>query len=803
MKKFLIIFASVLVVLVVAIAVIPLFVSVDEFRPTIQKQLDAKFRGKVVLGKLSLRTFPSLKVKVDGVQVVAPAPFDKEKLADIRELEVSLPLYSILFAPRLSILISEPQIRLVESGKTSNLAEFLPAPTTEAPAAPESPAAEGGDPLSSVPGILRGPVQAAKINLVLDNAFLSLYKLGAEAKEHTTVKNLNFKFSDIGFRSPMDLQLSTEVDYKSPTLTAQGPLSAQGKITVTPEADAVYLVDFNLENDLSPLAIRMGQLFAKDAKTALKLQLEGQVKKYADLDAKLEKFLFKFGDLEIVSRLQVARAKSEDGQIDFAVNSSNLDLSQLDDFVPMVKQYSLKGNFSLGGTAKGLLKAPTLDLALSLANVSGKTPQLAIPLKDLDGKIAITGTSENPTVAINPLNIKIGSSDMGIQGLIQGIAAPNVKFTISSNRFNVDEMLGTQSSAAAAAQGSGSGAPGEAPPESAANTAPLDETLNQMAPELEKSLANPMLDKLRADIKINAKSMRVIQGEFKNARLQLGYVPRTLTISKTGIEGYKGSFVLDGKFGLNPKLPTFDLSSKLQGISIGEALKVHMPGWKDELSGNINGQFSISGKGLRTAQLNENLRGGLSGEVKNGRTSIPVVKLISGVLEKLPKKVQNPAADKAKGQSFNGEFKTMQLQTSIVGRTIKIDKTDIAFATEQAGLGEVKFLGNGTVNFDRQLDFVGTAFMSPQVVPLKELKGPSGQVEIPLKFKGLMNSPSPDIGYSVGILGPRMLKNFAQSESGQKVINKATDELKKQLDKQNIPEPAKKALDDLKKKFKF
>ncbi len=101
------------------------------------------------------------------------------------------------------------------------------------------------------------------------------------------------------------------------------------------------------------------------------------------------------------------------------------------------------------------------------------------------------------------------------------------------------------------------------------------------------------------------------------------------------------------------------------------------------------------------------------------------------------------------------------------------------------------------------MDFTGTAFLSPSVVPIKELKGPSGQIEIPLKFKGPMDNPSPDIGYSVGILAPRMLKNFAQSDEGKKVINKASDELQKQIQKQNLPAPAQKAIDDLRKKFKF
>jgi hypothetical protein len=101
------------------------------------------------------------------------------------------------------------------------------------------------------------------------------------------------------------------------------------------------------------------------------------------------------------------------------------------------------------------------------------------------------------------------------------------------------------------------------------------------------------------------------------------------------------------------------------------------------------------------------------------------------------------------------------------------------------------------------MDFTGTAFLSPQVLQVNELKGPSGQIEIPLKFKGPMSNPSPDISYSVGILAPRMLKNFAQSEGGQKVINKAKDELQKQIEKQKLPEPAKKALDDIRKKFKF
>ncbi len=759
-----------------------------------------KFRGQLKLGKFSLSTFPVVKITVDGFKAMAPKPFDTETLAQAKKIEIKIPLYSLLWAPRLTILLSEAEIRLVDSQGKTNLTEFLAIPdSTSVAASDKNEAAVSGDPLQSMPSFLRSRVENAKMTLVLDKAFLSLYKLGASKKEHTTVKDLNFTLNDLGFNSPIKINVDTSVDYKSAGLSALGPLMARGQVNIKPD-NGQYFVNFNLENDLSALELKMAGLFSKDAKTPMLISLDGTLKKYEDIDAEIKTFAFRFGDLEVKSKMDVKRALSEtEASLNFNVESNKLQLSSLEKFIPMVAQYHLKGQFSLKGNAVGPLKTPNLNMEMTLNNVTGKTPELSTPLRDLDAQILITGTAANPILNLDPIKMKVGTSDLAIKAIIAGIEAPNLKLEITSNRFNVDELMGTQS-AAQAAQSSGTAGSESA---EVVNTAPLDETLDKMAPDLEKSLENPMLNKIRADVKILARSMRMLEGEFKNARLNLNYASRVLSINNTGIDGYKGSFVLNGALGLNPKLPSFDFSSKLQGVSIGEALKVHMPAWKNELSGNINGQFSIKGKGLRKAQLSQNLSGGLSGEVKNGRTSIPVVKLVSGILEKLPKKVQNPAADKTKGQSFNGEFKTMQLQTTIKGRDIRIDKTDIVFATEKAGLGEMKFLGSGNVNFDRQMDFIGTAFLSPQVVPLKELKGPSGQIEIPLRFKGLMNDPSPDIGYSVGILGPRMLKNFAHSEEGQKVVKKAGEELQKQIEKQKLPEPAKKALEDIRKKFKF
>jgi hypothetical protein len=106
------------------------------------------------------------------------------------------------------------------------------------------------------------------------------------------------------------------------------------------------------------------------------------------------------------------------------------------------------------------------------------------------------------------------------------------------------------------------------------------------------------------------------------------------------------------------------------------------------------------------------------------------------------------------------------------------------------------------------VDLTGVAYIPQSAVKTTALRGPSGQAEIPLKMKGPMSDPKPDYAYTLGILLPRIAKNTLgekQDAAKAKAVEQARKIAAPVVEKlqQQAPEPVKKQIDDLRKKFKF
>ena len=800
MKKIAIILGSIFVVLIGVLIAVPMFYSIDNLRPKIVETANKQLRGKLELGKLSFSLFPSVKIHIDGLKATAPAPFEKKPLADIGAIDIQIPLLSLISAPRATVVVTNPKFALVSQGKKSSLTEFLPlpAPATAEPAkqSPAAPSAPGAlkTAISGLPGFLAAPIMNAKLSVSVSNGAAEIVDLAAPKGEEISVSALDVQLANIGLQTPMKISASLSPKMKKSGLEVDGTLKANGQVTLTPE-NAGNKVSFDLSSDLAALDLKFAPFFHKPAGTPMNGELAGHVVAGAGLSADISKMQFQFAAVKATGHLKVELPEdAEKGTVDLALAAPNVALAPFGTFVPMVKQYGLDGKAYFDLKVNGPLKTPNINLVAGVDNAKGTTPALKAPVSDLDAKISVTGTPTNPHVVMDPVRVKIGSTDISTKVETRGIDPVSLSIDVTSNRIDADELLGLKPIDVVDII--------KKKPKTPPPTTPLDESLAQVSPVVEDQLKNPMLDKVSATITVRVKEIRAVGADFTNATFNMKYAKRQLEISKTGLGAYGGTMTLASKIDLNKELG-FQMSAGLKDVRIQDAAKAHAPGWSNELSGAMTGDFNISGRGLRKEQLDQNLKGGLTGTIVKGRLSVPVVKLITTTIGSLPsiagKKLELPKNDKNK---FDGEFKTMKLDTAIVGRMIQIKDVDILYDTMSIGIGDLRFKANGTVSFDRQLDIAGTAFMSPEIVRVAELKGPSGQIEIPLKLKGSMADPKPDIGYSVGILGPRAAQNALKGAAGN-AAKKAVDDGINKLIKPNLPDPAKKKLDDLKKKFGF
>lgn len=794
MKKFLIILGSFFAVVIVVLLLLPFFYSVDHLRPKIEASINANLRGKVQLGKLSLKAFPSLAIKVDGLTAVAPAPLNKEALATVDAVELRMPLLSLLASPRVTIVLSGARVKIVQNGTQSNLSDFLPAPIATPKAgspAPSAPPAQAlGETLDALPGLVAMKARSARLGFEVVNFDVVVQDLKAPKADKKEIHKISLSLRNVGLSTPIEMAFSSELDLKSGALEVKGPLAAEGKVSLTPEGKS-NLVDFDILADESALDIRMKPLFHKAASTPFKIALKGKALQGPVTDVDLSSLELRFADLNARASAKlnnVTAVEKKDAKLVAKLEVDKVKLASFGALVPMVRDYKLGGTASVKVGAQGALYDPALDIAVLLAQVTGATPQLQRPISNLNGQIRVTGTAQNPKIVIDPFSMKIGSGDLSLKATLAGLEKISSSIEITSKRLDLDELMGIAPAKASVTGGGG------AAPAPVANTQALDESLDAMAPLVETSLENPLLDDFSSKGRIEFKSVRAAGAEFKDGQLNFTLAKRQFKLFKSGIGAYGGRLSMDGELGLQAKALSYNFQSSLGGVRVQEMILAHAPKWKDAMSGEMQAVARIAGRGLRKAQIAENLSGSLKGDLKDGRLNMPIVQVVSGLMDKLPtiggKKIEFPNKD----QRFKGEFKTLKMDAVIRGRNVNLQDLDVLYNTMSLGIGDMRFKANGNVSFDRQVEMAGTAFLSPQHVKVDALKGPSGQIEIPLKVKGDMSDPKPDYDYTVKTLTPRLAQSALKSQAAQNAIEKI---------KQKAPEPVRQGIDALKKKFGF
>lgn len=800
MKKVLYVFLGILGVLVVALLVAPLFISVDQFRPQVIAAAESSLRAKVEIGPLKLRLFPNFKISSASLKVTPrPESGFAEPVVHSESLSAQASLFSMLSSPSLTVKIESPSVTMVKKQQKTNLEAILPEPKSDATAA--TPPAAGGSALPSeelakLPGWVRSRVEAASFSLAVEKAHIVYQDFDTKSK--TDLSAVDFSLDDIGLNQNMKARFAAAVDFAGDGILAKGPVSAELDMVSKTNERQEILLELKGSKDLSGLELKMTNLFHKQAKIPFGASFSGTVQLGKVVNVNFSALSMEFGTLAIKGSLKASDATHpENALLEFALRSNALNLADLKSYIPMVGAYKLSGKADFSADIRGSLSNPNLDIKLSANDVQGSSPELATPIKNLQAVVLVGGNLKVPLVDIKKVSMKIGkNSDLAMRGTVKGIDAPDVNLMVESKIIDLDEIMGTPNQGTAAAPAKGAG--GKA--DEAVSTLPLDESLAQMAPTIDESLKNPMLDKLTAKFQTKLAKVKFMGAEYLDAGLLVTVKNRQLLVSKTSLRAYKGVIALSASMKLVPVNTEFQLTTNLSSISVGDAVKAHAPNWAGALSGSAIGLFEVSGKGFTKALLKDNLRGTVRGEVKEGKTNLAVIQVVNQVLESIPKDlssaISSKARDSSKNQFIAGDFETMKLDAQIVGRKVNLKTMDTVFRSNQGNLGKFRFDTSGFVTFDQDVDMVGTAYLSPDLVRVPQLKGKSGQIELPVKFGGKMYEPKVDIAYSVKRVGETAAKAIVKDEA-KKAAAKLLPELEKKA-----PKALQKGIQDLKKLFK-
>lgn len=820
LKVLLVFVASVFVALLVA----PLFYSIDEMRPKIEKSLSQQVQGEIKISSLSFSLFPSVNLGAAGVTLL---PIDSSKpVATVEEVSLSLPLLSFFVSPKATLELDGLSFSWVkdENGNVDNLRDFLPKESQVATpgASPDSTASKGSDKsaaegdatapdaevppglaaaLESLPSWLRDLVLKAKFSFEVSNSEITLdWKLkdGAFVER---LKDVNFGIENFGFNEAVRVYANAQVEMTAEDLKLTGPVEAEGEMVFQIQENDNLLVKLKMEKTLDDLSIQVGDLLNKKPGTALSASGRGEISVGESTSVKMSELGFRFGGIALSGMLDVNLPASTQESITLKtrIKSEEIDLSSLGVLLPMVRDYQLAGKSTLDFAAEGDMSRLKLDGKIAFNGVGGKTPALAKAIKGMRGDVLVGGTSVMPSIRLSKFFVQIGESDLGLSASVSG-AGPSVSFDVESKMLNLDELMETYlaNSAAPATEASAATSGGASASQKAAPaTESLDASLASMAPMVDEALENEMLSTLKVDGKVTFEKVRLVGALYENARFDAQLANRDLALKTSEMRAYGGRMTASANLALKPRAFAYDMNAALGGIKLEEALAIHAPKWREDVQGSLEGSFALSGRGLSKKDLAKNLKGSLKGELKDGVLDIPVLKVLNDAVAKLPAQLKDSTMKKLDGQNFNGSFKTAQVETLIRGRELQLKKLDVLYDTQKGGLGDMRLNSTGTVDFDQNIDLVSTLFVTQKVINVGELKGKSGFVEVPLKMKGTLSDPKVDSAYTGKILGERMAKNAAK-KAVEKVAPKVVDKIK-----EKVPEKHKKKVDDLLKKIGF
>jgi hypothetical protein len=815
MKKIIMFVLSLVMTVIVVLLIAPLFYSLDELKPRIEAEANAKLRGNVSIGHLSFSLFPSVKLGVEKIVLHESKDLKTTPFAQVEKVEVIMPLWSLIAAPQATLLVKAADIKWASDStkKVDTISNFLPEPKAEEMALAQAQAQEqpssvdGGQPfaelqkqlasfLRDVPAWIRDRVLKAKFSLEIVDSKLDARLVGPDLNLHKEVSNFDFVVRNIGFNSPIDVSCTGNVWVDMTGIKIQGPFVIDGAVTLIPKEGSNSELQFKLNQNWNDLSIEAFNVLNKKSGTPLSLALGGNMLLGVETQINMNELSFVFGSVKTQGTLVSSFKDTNAIQMSLDIKSDKINMSELSTLVPMVADYKLKGESSFAIKASGLLTDPELALDFAMNNVSGSTPQLAHPIEAMKGQAQVRGKVSAPSVELKNFSLKLGRSDLEFWVKSQGLEKINMNFGLKSQLLDLDQMMGLEAVTASGTKKSAGGSQQAA--SAPVSQGSLDEVLEEMAPMVEEQLKNEMLDKISMKGSIVLKTIRVVGAEYSNAEVNMQMASRKLVVKSAEMGAYGGKMTATLELGLNPGLLDYKMDAALNRILLAKALEVHAPEWKDDMTGELVGQLNLSGKGLRKTQLASHLRGSLVGSMKEGRLKMPVLKTVSGVLDRLPAVAKEKVAGTALGDSeFRGHFKTLRLDSAIEGRKVIVKDLDVVYDPQKAKIGDFRFKSRGSVSFDKEVDFEATAMLSPELIRVSEWKGPSGLIEIPMKLKGTMDVPQPDYAYTTKILTERLAKGAAT-----KVVNKAAEKAIEKIS-EKAPEPVKQKINDLKKKFGF
>src|SRR6478752_3094907 len=117
MKRLLVISGIIVAVLLLVVALVPLFINVDSFRPDLEKKLSAALNRSVHIGKLEASIF-SGGASASDISIADDPAFNRGPFLRASSVKVGLELMPLIFSKQFkvtSLTVQKPEITLLKN----------------------------------------------------------------------------------------------------------------------------------------------------------------------------------------------------------------------------------------------------------------------------------------------------------------------------------------------------------------------------------------------------------------------------------------------------------------------------------------------------------------------------------------------------------------------------------------------------------------------------------------------------------------------------------------------------------------
>ncbi len=705
MKKLLLVLAIPLFIVIFGIATLLLLVNPNQFKPLIVEQAQKQTGLELAIeGDIGWSFFPTLGFELGKTELKNPQGYSQENLFKVDQVSLSVAVLP-LFDQKLeigNIVLKGAQINVETlKGGEQNIAALAGGTSSESAASePQSASNETSSPTEPTENTLPWTISLAGIEIV--DASIEIQD--HQTNSFTKLSPVSFTLTEFAFDKWSSIAFSITGENNQQSFKASGETQAfvaSGFTTYELKQTQINAAFSDPTTQIDTLEMTL-DTFKLDQDNPLQLAIKGSA-----ADLKL--------DIAIKTQVKV-----------------------LSDFTKVfLNRLDVKANFKGETLPQSPMKVEVLsDIAFNNAE-----SKLAITFKKL---------MANQLVFDGGVNVKLQ-------------AIPRVRFTLNSDKVDLDEFLGLTKA------------------QPAESTQETNDAPKQPAKEVEPDLT--ALKTLDVAGKVSIKQFKANNAKLQNVKVDLSVLRGIAKLKSFTANLYQGSIKASARLDAIRTPAQYTLSKDLKGVKVHPLLVDVVQNDKLEGTGDISAR--LHGQSLTPSGIKKNLAGQVDINFADGAVNgINVAQLIR----------ENYA--KFKGKSLPPEESKKQTDFSALSATLQLNKGVVTTDNLKMQSPLLRIHGEGSANYiSETVDF--SVFTS--IVGTLEGQGGKDVDElrdftIPLNISGAWADPKFDL------LFDEILKQKAAKEI-ERGKEKAKKELERGLEKLQEEETQDKIKDALKKLF--